>query len=312
MKDIVAVVVTYNRKELLIECLNAIKNQTYPVSKIVVIDNNSTDGTDELFKDRNMFKNDHIHFKKLPKNIGGAGGFHEGIKYSSELNPNWLWIMDDDTIPEPDSLEMFMKNLDDLGDKKISFLASSVFGLENEAMNVPDISKTLSMSGYPDWYFELNKGLVKIESATFVSLLINNNAIKKIGLPMRDYFIWGDDTEYTLRLTRYYGDAFLSGNSKVIHKRKAGKALSLIDEDNKSRIPLYFYYIRNNLINTKEYNRPRKLIKEIIWWELNTIKILFSPKVKFKFRKIMYAQKALWAFSFNKYDHKGFKNRINK
>lgn len=217
--DIVAVVVTYNRKKLLKECLESLLEQTIKLDKIIVIDNNSNDNTFEYLKEQDILKNRCIYYKKLDKNIGGAGGFYEGIKLSQQFNPKWIWIMDDDTIPKSDCLEKLI-NAKNVISEKISYLASSIYGMNNEFMNVPNINTDKSESGYPNWYKYLSSGIVRIKEATFVSLLINNEAVKKIGLPMRDYFIWGDDTEYTLRLTKYYGNAYLVGNSIAIHKEK--------------------------------------------------------------------------------------------
>ena len=98
-KTIVAVVVTYNRKELLMENINAILSQDLLVDNIVLIDNNSTDGTRELLMEKGILFNKRIIYKRLEHNLGGAGGFYEGIKESMKLKPDWVWIMDDDTIP---------------------------------------------------------------------------------------------------------------------------------------------------------------------------------------------------------------------
>lgn len=68
-------------------------------------------------------------------------------------------------------------------------------------------------------------------------------------MPIPWYFIWGDDVEYTSRLTKYYGNAFFVGASKVVHKRFNAKALSIWTEDNISRVNLFFYYFINDLYN---------------------------------------------------------------
>ena len=57
-----------------------ILNQTAPVEKLIVVDNNSTDGTDEFLKEYGFLENDILEYVKLPENIGGAGGFYEGMK----------------------------------------------------------------------------------------------------------------------------------------------------------------------------------------------------------------------------------------
>lgn len=70
--DIIAVVVTYNRKQLLLECVDAILKQTYAVKNLLIIDNNSNDGTYEALEQNNFINNEVVKYKKLDKNIGGA------------------------------------------------------------------------------------------------------------------------------------------------------------------------------------------------------------------------------------------------
>ena len=176
-------------------------------------------------------------------------------------------------------------------------------------MNVPTVNIDLSENGYADWYRYLSYGMIKIKEATFVSLLINGEALKEVGLPCKDYFIWGDDTEYTLRLNKYFGNAYMVGNSEVIHKRKGGKALTIIEEENKSRINMYFYMTRNNYINIREYKSKKQLFKFIVN-NLNIFKILFS-KTKYKFLKIRVILKGLFSGIFKRYNYKAFKDRLN-
>lgn len=106
--------------------------------------------------------------------------------------------------------------------------------------------------------------MVEISSATFVSILISGKAISQCGLPCMDYFIWGDDYEYTRRLTTYYGPAYIVGGSVAIHKRIGAKALSLDTEDNPNRIALYRYYYRNNFINLRFYNKNYPVVRSYI------------------------------------------------
>jgi rhamnopyranosyl-N-acetylglucosaminyl-diphospho-decaprenol beta-1,3/1,4-galactofuranosyltransferase len=94
--SVAAVVVTFNRKELLCECLDALLAQTYPVSRIVLIDNASSDGTAELLAEKGYLENEIFDYLRLPVNSGGAGGFHEGVKRAFEAGFDWLWLMDDE------------------------------------------------------------------------------------------------------------------------------------------------------------------------------------------------------------------------
>lgn len=308
--NIVAIVVTYNRKKLLKECLESLLDQTIKLDRIIVIDNNSSDNTFEYLEENGMLKNKAIYYKKLNENIGGAGGFYEGIKLSQQFNPEWIWIMDDDTIPRSDCLEKLI-DAKSIIKEKISYLASSIYGMNNEFMNVPNINTDKSESGYPNWYKYLSSGIVRIKEATFVSLLINNNAVKEIGYPVRDYFIWGDDTEYTLRLTKYYGNAYLVGDSIAIHKREVSKQLSLYEETNINRINFYYYMIRNTLINKNEYYGKKEVIRYLLRNIKNSFKVLFNKNCKFRFKKFIIINKAISAYILKKYDKRAFKDRLN-
>ena len=101
------VIVTYNRLSLLKECISALKNQTYKINKIYIINNNSTDGTSDYLQE--LIADSQFVIINLPQNIGGAGGFSEGIKRVVLDGCDWAWIMDDDTIPMNNALEELVK-----------------------------------------------------------------------------------------------------------------------------------------------------------------------------------------------------------
>lgn len=304
-----AVVVTYNRKELLIECIEAILSQSYKIDKLILIDNASTDGTKEELEKRRIIDNSIVCYKRLDTNIGGAGGFYEGIKVARNDDADWIWIMDDDTIPSETCLEELIKSLDIINGK-IGFLASTVYGVDNECMNVPQISDYKGKNGYVQWQQYAKYGIIGIDVATFVSILVNGKATKKIGLPFKDYFIWGDDTEYTLRLSQKYGRGYAIGKSIAIHKRTGSKSLSIYEETNMDRIKFYYYMVRNNYINMKTYYSRKKLIRFYLSWKFKTIKLFFSNS-EHKFYKIKMINKGLRHAMFKKYDYKAFINREN-
>jgi rhamnopyranosyl-N-acetylglucosaminyl-diphospho-decaprenol beta-1,3/1,4-galactofuranosyltransferase len=150
---IAAVVVTFNRKKELLACINGLINQSQILNAILIIDNCSSDGTEEdLFKhnyitelptkkENHVFKvetkltrrthqeegNIQIIYLRLPINTGGAGGFYEGIKLGDELNFDWLWLMDDDGIPDKEALKELLKS-----SSKANFLNSLVLNIKNK------------------------------------------------------------------------------------------------------------------------------------------------------------------------------------
>ena len=105
MKRTAAVIVTYNRKAMLQRCLRALCTQTAGVPELWVIDNASTDGTAELVAQLNL---PTMHYYNTGKNLGGAGGFACGIQQAACSGAEYLWIMDDDCLPEPDALQQLL------------------------------------------------------------------------------------------------------------------------------------------------------------------------------------------------------------
>lgn len=300
-----AVVVTYNRKDILLQCLTAILQQTIKIEKLVIVDNNSTDGTEKLLEEQGYFDNKVICYQKLMENTGGAGGFHEGMKIARSMNPDWVWIMDDDVIPERNCLEELLK-ADAITREEVSFYASAIRNADGMAMNVPKLNRK-QFTKYIDWYQYLDNGIVQITKATFVSLLINGKAIQKCGLPWAPFFIWGDDSEYTQRIIRDYGPAYMVGTSKAIHMRGSGEELSIVRETNVNRIPMYFYLYRNNLIGFWEYENA--LYRFLCMGKLGLDFFLVLFKAQYKGKKMKVILKAFFSFIFGTYNRKAFKNR---
>ncbi len=308
---VTAVVVTYNRLTLLKECVAALLQQDYKELNILLVDNNSTDGTKEYVNELIAFHADKISALFLEKNIGGSGGFHEGMKHAMKNNPDWLWLMDDDTLPERGACSELCKATQII-EGKIGFLSSNVYGMKNECMNTPRM-KVIQKgeNGYADWNIYLPNSIVKVNSATFCACFVSAEAVREVGLPIKEYFIWGDDTEYTLRLSRYYGQGWLVGKSRVLHKRENGQSLSIKKENNKNRINVYYYYTRNYLINVRLYYYGYLgALAKTLHFNLIMVQILFG-KGDCKAKKIGVLFKGIFAFWFRRYDVKAVQNRMN-
>jgi len=195
MSSVCAIVVTYNRKQLLRECLYAIAGQSRPPERILVVDNASSDGTPAMLKDDFA----DVELLALSTNEGGAGGFHEGIKQAHAEGADWMWVMDDDTIPEPDALAELLAAPERLGTASPpALLASRVVWRDGRAhpMNAPWPERT-RVERVIDG---AERGLLPLRFATFVSLLVHRGTVDRHGLPLKNFFIWSDDVEYTSRV----------------------------------------------------------------------------------------------------------------
>lgn len=267
MKKVVAVVVTYNRKVLLEECIKALKNQTSKLD-IFIIDNFSTDGTEEMVK---KYVDKNLKYYNTGANLGGAGGFNYGMKKAYEGKYDYCWIMDDDTIPNKDSLETMIDKAKEIKDN-FSFLSSVALWKDGSlcSMNVQKVS-----SNAIENYKSLNHNLVQIDYASFVSCFINMKYIKEIGYPITDFFIYGDDMEYTMRLSTK-APGYLNPCSIVTHKMGSNVGINIIDIE-KERLGRYFYNFRNLCYIYKKYNQKEYRIHKLKAHYL-VLKILFKAK----------------------------------
>lgn len=269
MKKVVAVVVTYNRLLLLKENVDALLNQSYKSLDIMIIDNASSDGTEEYIKG---LKNKNIIYINTGKNLGGAGGFSFGVKEALKRKYDYAWLMDDDTIPYNDSLDKLVDGANVLKDK-FSFLNSYVEWTDGNPcyMNEPRIKNS-------EWFKNskyLKNNLLNVLSCTFVSVLVNLDIAEKAGIPIKEMFIYGDDHEYTERLNRYE-KGYMAFESRVLHKMKVNSGFDIINVP-AERISRYYYDARNRFYRAKK-SGAREVIINILWYTYIKFKILFSSK----------------------------------
>ena len=199
MVTVAAVVVTFNRLEKLKNVIASIRAQTYPVTTLIVVDNASTDGTAEYLA--GLDSELAIEIATVQENLGGAGGFAEGMRRGYTSGADFVWIMDDDCYPEPDALAALVVGFEgavaELG-AEVPFACSVVVFTDGSICEMNNPLPTW------DWGRLLVKDQrnVMVTACSFVSVLIPRWAIAEYGFPYREYFIWFDDREYTLRLTR--------------------------------------------------------------------------------------------------------------
>lgn len=233
--NVAVVVVTYNRLELLRQCVQALRNQS-AACDILIVDNASTDGTA-----RWLGSQTDLNYRNTGSNLGGAGGFNFGMRWAVEAGYNYVWVMDDDTLPQPNALEKLLE-ADAVLKQNYGWLSSVVLWTDGSEckMNRQKLKKN-----YYEYLPLLKYGLVQAEQATFVSLFLRSETIRRFGLPIKEFFIWGDDIEFTRRIAVRGGlPSFTAGQSQVVHAMKDNVGSS-ITTDCPERIDRYRYAFRN-------------------------------------------------------------------
>jgi len=268
--SVCAVVVTYNRKNLLLECLEALQRQTRPIQGIYLIDNASSDETPELlleknyitelppqrleepwekelripnFTDGNYIK---LHYVRMHRNSGGAGGFYEGVKRGYERGYDWLWLMDDDAEAKPDALEKLF-----IYKKEGLCLCPLIIGHDGKYQfyHHKIVNKIIMLDNPINNNIEKIKEISKIDSNAFVGPLINRKIIGKVGFPIKEMFIWGDDLEYIYRISRSF-KVYLIKESIMLHKDLNMGINKRLKESQRWKL---YYYFRNKIIFIKKF-----------------------------------------------------------
>lgn len=201
------VIVTYNRVEKLKTTLKLFAEQSMLPSYVLVVNNASTDSTCKYLQEWKQLNDGFNKFVITTEhNSGGSGGFYIGLEAAEKLDPDWIWVSDDDAFPEQDAIEnasLFLNNYcSDLNE--ISAICGQVINkgkidiahrknMFRKGLNV--VEEFLPEEAYKQPFFELN-------CFSYVGTIINKRKLFEVGLTNKDYFLWWDDTEHSLRLSK--------------------------------------------------------------------------------------------------------------
>jgi GT2 family glycosyltransferase len=271
-KKISAVVVTYNRKELLAQCISALLKQTHHLSRIYIVDNASTDGTQRYLQETGCLGNENVSYIKLDNNTGGAGGFCTGMKVAYDDGSDWIWIMDDDAEPSQDALKALLNPVIDgfvrERDCLTSLLVTSQGDVSYEHRGVIKLDGFVSNIVRPLKPSDIRPGIpTLIHHSSFVGLLLPRDIVSDIGYPDRRFFIHYDDVDYSIRLGLAGYKIYLIPNSIIVHKEgrftvSDKKKTHLFMVSSTRRVSIYkswikYYSIRNLIYLCRKYQTNR-------------------------------------------------------
>lgn len=292
-----AIVVTFNRENQLIDCLNAILEQSLLPSHLIIVDNNSALQTpkklveegfisqmpkessiDKIYTSTVFSKIDKtnsilVSYIRKHKNDGGAGGFYSGMKYGNELDMEYLWMMDDDGVPEENQLQNLIK-----GSIKNELYYSNALVIDIN--NNKELA--FSLGDYDSAFEASQHEVISNLMNPFNGTLVNRKVIEKIGFIKREMFIWGDEIEYTNRVRK---NGFKIGTVTTAihyHPSMRGKFNKVIPFFSSAQIvikPPHFshYYYRNLGYNQSQYGNNKT--SKVLYW---IYVIYFLTRFKFK------------------------------
>ena len=277
--EIALVIVTYNRKDLLLRCIQAVLAQSLKPKYVLITDNASTDGTQLVLKENGVYNtvlsDIQFSYTNTIHNCGGAGGFYYGMKYAYEnWNVDGLWVMDDDGLPDSRCLEYLCNQL-----SQFDYVAPIVLSDEDHR-TCSFTNDHESLEAFSEANCDKN-GLIKNWASPFNGVLYSKKLIKAIGFPHKGMYSWGVEYEFHMRAIKagFVPYTFIKAIhyhpiDRVKYEMHLGRMISVSDVDWKlyccirnytfiifnysSKFPLSFYKCVRMYFSYLGYSRFRK------------------------------------------------------
>jgi GT2 family glycosyltransferase len=276
--DTVSIVVTNNRKALLLRCLKHLIQQNVDTD-ILIVNNASTDGTEEDLIDNGFLDEKRIHYIYISQNIGGAGGFHYGLKYAFDKNWEWFWLMDDDAEPQPTALE----NIAKVAEKNNIYGSTAVQLIDNQYMLCFPAKRINDSQFEIISDYENLSPIEQVEWIPFLGFYINRKIIHKIGFPDKYFFIRNDDIEYAIRAKNKGIKLYLIKDSVIAHPFQPTISFNILGHKiyYRGMPPWKMYYeVRNKIVIAKRHYTLLSAIKSIAGVSFQVVMSIFIETKK--------------------------------
>lgn len=297
MKKVCILCVTYNRKEYLSKLLSALQNQDYNINSIIIVDNFSNDGTNEMLEEKGYItkadydvlhyhnSNDiNFYYYRSSKNMGGAGGFKQCFEIANTIDVDYYWIMDDDVLPQKDCLRKLVANQSEIN--QITIPSRSDQNFKDRIVIQIDMKSILKgVSSRKKYYTDNLNTNIEVVDMPFEGPLINANLAKKIGLPNDEYFIYYDDTDYAWRANKHTNILYI--HNAILHKQ-----IIPTNSLNKDINWKQYYLLRNTVFFDRKYgeNFAIRYIRPILIW----LSLILKNIISLNFKNISKINKAIF------------------
>jgi rhamnopyranosyl-N-acetylglucosaminyl-diphospho-decaprenol beta-1,3/1,4-galactofuranosyltransferase len=264
--NIAAVIVSYDNSPMLRNLLSDCAAQTYELNETVVVDNSSTPETAAMVA--TDFAS--VHLKRMPGNSGSAGGFLAGIKTVMNNN-DFVWTLDDDVSMPPDSLQRLLEGMQTLA------RTEKVGAVRSVGRMHPFAEPT------------------ELEIAPWRGTLWRTDVMKQVGLPRADYFLYGEDLEYSLRFRSHGYRFYWIPSSKCIEVRqgKTKERILGVDVGIYQSAFRFYYAFRNEISICLEYRAYSRLFRLLVYCLKVFVYLLFFGKND-RFEKLKAVLAGLW------------------
>lgn len=285
-KSVAIVLVNWNQKDDLIECLTSISKLDYPNHSLIIVDNNSKDGS---IKEAKKVYKQRLKIIKNKTNVGFAAANNIGIREALKENFDYIMLLNTDTIIEKDALKNIINFMEEK--KQIAALSPLIlfYQKKDTIWYAGGIINPNRRQFYHRGAFQVNKGqfdkATEVDFLTGCCLVIKSNIIEQIGMFDERFFMYFEDTDLSFRLRNSGYKIYFYPNAKIWHKAA--------DKKTHDRKVYYHYYMtRNKLYLLKRY-LPGILIQEIFYM----VSKVFFDILRFKYIRTIGVIKGIIDFS---------------
>lgn len=262
-----AVMVTYNRLDILKSTLAHVLNQEYKPTNIIIVDNNSTDGTKEYLQ--TLLDDQRIKTIHLDTNMGAGYAISQGMKLGLKLNEfDYFWVLDDDSYYKSNVLKDLVAHISKSDFALVGLSGSNIrFGTKRKVYTTDP--------------------LTEVDYALVDGAIIRGDVIKKIGTTCERFFMMCDDDEYIIRLKKHgYKIGLLNlGQINRLHLGGQGSFT-------KATLWRGYYSSRNQMLIVKEYFSLKRLLEyAFLQTKLLVAAAVFAPD---RFQRVKLRLTGIW------------------
>lgn len=277
-KKVAVILVNFNTFSDTKECVESLNQASRQVTDfdIVVVDNASTKVDHEIEK---FLKNTTIYLP-LQENLGFSGGNNIGIQYVLEHNYDYVLLLNNDTLVEKDFIDQLVsksEKLDNLGAAIGKIYYHYNHSVLWYAGGHIDLKRGMVyQEGFDEWdYGQYDEDRV-VGFVTGCMMLIPIDVIKKIGTLEESFFLYAEDLEYSLRLSKNGYQMYYIPESVIYHKVGASSGRETVSDNTQ------YYMVRNQLYCMRMYQNFFEKMTGFIYNTLRYIKFILKRKYSMK------------------------------
>lgn len=245
MQPLVCIIIlNWNSGQDTLACIESLKITTYSNSRVVVVDNASTDGSPEKigqeFPEVGLIRNQ--------ENLGYTGGNNTGIEHAMSHGADYVWLLNSDTVIAPYCLDHLVKRAEE---RATAGLFSPVVYYVEQPKRIQFAEEHVSLSNMEKssgGYWEIKPGEKVVDLLPGTAILIKRAVIEKIGLLQDELFAYWEDTDYCIRAAKAGFENVVVESAAVYHKHQ------LRAEDGSWKSPHFYYYMLRNKILLGRYH----------------------------------------------------------